>query len=50
MVGFFGAVAAELASGLDAVDQWRMFGSAWRRTMAILFFNPQQPLLDVASY
>jgi len=50
MVGFLGAVAAELASGLDAVDQWSMCGSAWRRTIAILFFNPQQPVLDVASY
>merc|ERR1719362_136085 len=50
MVGFLGAVAAEVASGLDAVDQWSMSGSAWRRTIAILFFNPQQPVLDVASY
>jgi len=50
MVGFLGAVTAELASGLDAVDQWRMFGSAWRRTTAILFFNPQEPVLDLLSY
>merc|ERR1712008_76635 len=37
MIGFLGAVSAEVASGFDAVDQWNMVGPAWRRTTAIIF-------------
>lgn len=38
MVGFFGAVMAEYATGLDAVEQWGSAKAAWNRTTVILSF------------
>lgn len=38
MVGVLGCVAAEYATGLDAVDQWTYAGFARDRTLAILSF------------
>jgi len=49
MIGFLGAVMAECATGLDAVDQWRWFGPAVRRTTAIILF-PQEAVGDLESF
>jgi len=50
MIGFLGAVTAELASGYDVVDQWRLFGPAWRRTTAILFFDGGRAVPDLSEF
>merc|ERR1740123_2176000 len=36
MVGFLGAVSAEIVTGLDAAGQWQMAGPAFKRTLALL--------------
>jgi len=47
MVGVIGALVAEYATGLDAIDQWARSGAAVRRTLALLSSQgPVPPLPD----
>merc|ERR1719237_1505731 len=49
MVGFLGAVAAEYATGYDAIQQWKFAGPAFRRTLDILSL-PETKVLSLDSY
>jgi len=49
MVGFFGCVMAEYATGLDAIEQWRASKKAWNRTIQILSF-PENPVPSLENF
>jgi len=48
MVGAVGALLAEYATGLDAVEQWAGSGAAVKRTMALLY--PQGPVPPLSDF